>query len=72
MTTVEIDRTSCELVHAFGPDRAIVRYEGTFVLVDRTGPTWNLSGQPASADEMLVLKPMVDSDPDKVSLRRDP
>jgi hypothetical protein len=53
-------RGTFEVEHWFSPDRALIRFDGTYALVDRVSEsTFDLSGQPASEDEKTVLNPLV-------------
>lgn len=51
------DGTKCEVYRFFGrlQTRALVKYQGLYVFVDFFGGDWDLSGEPASADEAVVL-----------------
>lgn len=54
MSTVKLPGgVEYEVAHFFGDSRALVKYEGLFVLVDRDPQTgeWDLSGEPARNDE---------------------
>jgi hypothetical protein len=54
--TVLVRGVECRIRYASGEARCLVEWEGAFTFVDRdeTG-TWDLSGQPASPDEIVVL-----------------
>lgn len=63
MNTLKLtDGKEYQVAHAFGPDRAIIVYEGLFVLVDRvSAEEYELSGEPARAGEAPILNALVDS-----------
>jgi hypothetical protein len=54
-----------EVEHWFSADRALVRFDGTYALVDRVvgedANSFELSGQPASLSEQEILNPLVAS-----------
>lgn len=54
-TVIEIDDLKYIPVHAFSEDRAIINYDGLYVLVDRLGGLWGLSGRPATEAEKPIL-----------------
>lgn len=63
MNTLKLtDGKEYQVAHAFGPDRAIIVYDGLFVLVDRisTGD-YELSGEPARAEEAPILNALVNT-----------
>jgi hypothetical protein len=71
--TVMIDGAECSVVRTFSETRAIVLDEGLYVVVDRAPDgSWALSGTPATGDEMVVLKSLVDATRDTVTVTKDP
>ena len=55
--SITIDGKDYEVAHSFSPERAIVNYDGLYVLVDRNADgSWALSGEPARDDEKPVLE----------------
>lgn len=52
---IEIDGQKYPVVHAFSEDRAIICYDGLYILADRLGGIWGLSGRPATEAEKPVL-----------------
>jgi hypothetical protein len=73
--TVIVDGFSYNVVHVFRANRALINYEGLFVLVDMlTDGTWELSGEPASDEEEVVLKTFTAPMNDKtvVTITKDP
>lgn len=71
--TLLIEGAACPLVHSFSDSRALVTMEGLYVLVDKAPDgTWDLSGQPASPDEMLILGPLVAAAKDTLTVTKDP
>ena len=72
-TTLNVSGTDMPLAHMFSPNRAIVDLGNqVYSLVDRDGDTWELSPQPANADERPVLLALVAASPDTVTLTKDP
>lgn len=74
--TITIGQTQYVVVAHFGDDRAIINYDGAFVLVDRdsTGQ-WDLSGQPARlGPEQDTLKALLAQTLDQtvVTVTKDP
>ena len=53
---IMLDGKNYTVVNQLRPDRAIIDYDGLFVLADLTGGSWDLSGVPASPDEEKILK----------------
>lgn len=55
-----IDGKLYEVAHEFNPARAIINYDGVFVLVDKNADgTWDLSGEPAREDEKPILEALI-------------
>ena len=57
-TTVLIDGSSCDVVHAFNDIRVIVNYMGLFAIADQAADgSWALTSinTPATPDEELIL-----------------
>jgi hypothetical protein len=58
------DGQEYEVAHTFSPSRAIISYDGLYVLVDQVDGAWDLSGEPARPEEKPVLEtllaPMMD------------
>lgn len=60
MDHIAIDGTQYKVAHLFDETRAIISYDGLYVLVDRLpNGTWELSGEPARANEKPVLNALV-------------
>jgi len=60
VSTVLVEGTPRELIHAFGNGRAIVDYFDAFVMMDELSDgTFELSGEPAREDEKPVLNKLV-------------
>lgn len=54
--TVNVDGKDYEVVHSFSENRCLVNYDGLFVLVDQNSMgEWDLSGEPANAEEKVVI-----------------
>ena len=63
---------ACEVIHEFGPSRAIVVFGGAYVLVDRVdADTYELSGEPARENEKPILKALVDAMKDSTTFTKD-
>ena len=63
-TTIDIDGTPYEVLHLFGFNRCLVRYEGLVVLADR-GPItgfWALSANPATPEEQKIVETYMPTD----------
>ena len=57
---VKVDDKEYEVARLFSPERAIIEYEGLFVLVDKSvDDTWELSGEPARGDEKDALQELI-------------
>jgi hypothetical protein len=58
MSQITISGKTYEVAHTFTDSRAVIDYDlGAFVLVDKAPDgTWDLSGQPASPEEEVVVK----------------
>jgi hypothetical protein len=57
---IAIDGVQYSLVQKFGDARAIISFDGLFVLVDRNpNDTWDLSGEPANEAEAQVLRALM-------------
>ena len=59
--SITIKDKEYQLAASLGDSRAFINYEGLFVLVDKdAGGTWDLSGQPASPEEEVILKKLTE------------
>ena len=55
-----VEGTARTVAHSFSESRAVVDYDGLYVLVDlNTDGTWSLSGEPAREDEKDILKNLI-------------
>lgn len=74
MDTLKIagDPKFYDVVHAFGDNRAIINYDGLYVLVDRVGGTdqFELSGEPARESEKPILNALVATIKDSVTVTK--
>jgi hypothetical protein len=75
MDTLKIagDPKFYDVVHTFGDNRAIINYDGLFVLVDRVAGTdqFELSGEPARGEnEKPVLDALVATIKDSVTVTK--
>lgn len=57
MSTVKISGIDYEVAHFFSDVRALVKYEGLFVLADKVESTddWELSGETARPEEKHII-----------------
>ena len=54
---ITVDGKQYSVAHRFGPTRCLVSYDGLYVFVDQAPDgTWDLSGQPATPEEMPILE----------------
>jgi hypothetical protein len=66
-TKIIVDGKACMIAHSFREDRAVVNYDGLFVLVDLgQDGTWSMSGEPARDEEKAVMKTLTDPTEGKV------
>lgn len=58
---VSVDGREHEVAHSFGENRAIIRFDGAHVFVDRSSDgVWELSGEPArDGEEKRVLAQLI-------------
>jgi len=60
--TLEGDSRAFSVEHWFSLDRALIRFDGAYALVDRVdNRVFKLSGQPASESEKRILHPLVEA-----------
>lgn len=68
-----VDGKSYEIAHFFSNTRAIIDFDGAFVLVDRVqNDDWELSGEPARQDEKPILAAFLAPMMDKTILKVTP
>ena len=68
MNQVLVDGALRVVLHSFSADRVLVDYGGLVVFADRNDLTgWELSGRPATAEELLIYKHLVGPDRTEVT-----